>query len=54
MFVSQINRNGLYCFHIFVILEILTVQVSSTISVVLMTSNKIGTTRLVVVETRNA
>jgi hypothetical protein len=46
-------RICLYCFHTFVILKFLTVQVSSTISLVLMTSNKIGNTRLVVVETKN-
>jgi hypothetical protein len=41
----------MYCFHIFLILEFLTIQVSSTLSLVLMTGNKIGTTRLVALET---
>jgi hypothetical protein len=44
-------RIGMYCFHIFLILEFLTIQVSSTLSLVLMTGNKIGTTRLVALET---
>jgi hypothetical protein len=43
----------LYCFHTFVILEFLTVQVLSTLSLVVMTSNKVETTRVVAVETRN-
>jgi hypothetical protein len=41
-----------YCFHTFVILEFLTVQVLSTLSLVVMTSNKVETTRVVAVETR--
>jgi hypothetical protein len=43
----------LYCFHTFVILELLTVQVLSTLSLVVMTSNKVEATRVVAVETRN-
>jgi hypothetical protein len=43
----------LYCFYTFVILEFLTIQVLSTLSLVLMTSNKVETTRVVAVETRN-
>jgi hypothetical protein len=43
----------LYCFHTFVILEFLTIQVLSTLSLVLMTSNKVETTRVVAVETWN-
>jgi hypothetical protein len=42
----------LYCFHTFVILEFSTIQVLSTLSLVLMTSNKVETTRVVAVETR--
>jgi hypothetical protein len=40
-------RICLYCFHTFVILEFLTIQVLSTLSLVVMTSNNVETTRVV-------
>jgi hypothetical protein len=46
-------RICLYCFHTFVILEFLTIQVLSTLSLVVMTSNTVETTRVVAVETWN-
>jgi hypothetical protein len=52
-FLVDSIRKGMYCFHTFLILEFLTIQVSSTLSLVLMNGNKIGTNRLVAVEIWN-